>query len=469
MKWLLLAILLTLTLGHCSRSLADGKEKLLIVTPSELSKGLKEFAEFKSSVRQTQIVTLESILESNDNTGVDEPEKLKRFLYKQWRENDVGYVLLVGDASVMPIRYMVLDRVTEPAYHYAFYPSDLYYADLAKDDGTFEDWNGNKDGFHGSYFGEVRGEHNKTDPINFDSISYVPEIAVGRWPVESIEEVKRIATKSIRYERAVINQDRDTKNNSHIQRVGFVAVGGWVDMRPLFDRLIHKLESNWVIEKRFFADKNNASAEIPTREEVTNMFRKGMGLIVHAGHGQPHEWEQCFSIKDIDSLSNAQKLPIVLSAGCSTAYFATLPPYEAYRDSHGMEHLGTNAGEVFQSPPPPPAAIQKGLYNPTGLGEQLLRRNEDGAVAYIGCNTGSQPCGLTLVDGFISTLAQSKNPTLGNCWIGAVSHYHTTERLSDLKPNSDWYPPSIFFQAMKFMVFGDPSLPLATSSASDLN
>ena len=44
---------------------------------------------------------------------------------------------------------------------------------------------------------------------------------------------------------------------------------------------------------------------------------------------------------------------------------------------------------------PPPAPYQKGKYNPTGLGEQLLKKGPDGAAAYIGCNTGSQPCGLT--------------------------------------------------------------------------
>ncbi len=32
------------------------------------------------------------------------------------------------------------------------------------------------------------------------------------------------------------------------------------------------------------------------------------------------------------------------------------------------------------------------------------------------------------------------------------------EHLATLKPDSGWYPPSIFFQGMKFMLFGDPSL-----------
>jgi len=41
---------------------------------------------------------------------------------------------------------MVLDRVTSAAFDTAFYPSDLYYADIARKDGSFEDWNGRKDG-----------------------------------------------------------------------------------------------------------------------------------------------------------------------------------------------------------------------------------------------------------------------------------------------------------------------------------
>ena len=75
-------------------------------------------------------------------------------------------MLLVGDVDVLPVRFMVLDRVTPAAFDYAFYPSDLYYGDLAKPDGSFEDWNARKEGFHAGYFGEVRGEKNKEDPIN---------------------------------------------------------------------------------------------------------------------------------------------------------------------------------------------------------------------------------------------------------------------------------------------------------------
>jgi hypothetical protein len=166
------------------------------------------------------------------------------------------------------------------------------------------------------------------------------------------------------------------------------------------------------------------------------------------------------SAKAIDRLDNADRLPIVFSIGCSTANFAPLAPYAAYVDIRGREHPGTNRGEVFKAPPPPPNAYQKGRFNPSGLGEQLLRRGPNGAVAYIGCNTGAQGCALTLGEGFFTTLRGQREPRLGDCWNGAVSYYYVKQDLAHLKPTKDWYPPAIFFQAMKFMVFGDPSLRL---------
>lgn len=89
-----------------------------------------------------------------------------------------------------------------------------------------------------------------------------------------------------------------------------------------------------------------------------------------------------------------------------------------------------------------------------------MKRSPNGSVAYIGCNTGSQPCGLTLVDGFVTALAKTTAPRLGDCWSRAIVSYFEQEHLADLQPNADWYPPSIFFQGMKFMLFGDPSLKL---------
>ena len=86
---------------------------------------------------------------------------------------------------------------------------------------------------------------------------------------------------------------------------------------------------------------------------------------------------------------------------------------------------------------------------------------QSGAVAYIGCNTGSQPCALTLLDGFMIALRKAAHPRVGDCWASAISYYYDKEGLARLTPNDDWYPPAIFFQGMKFMLFGDPTLPTA--------
>ena len=65
---------------------------------------------------------------------------------------------------------------------------------------------------------------------------------------------------------------------------------------------------------------------------------------------------------------------------------------------------------------------------------------------------------VTLLEGFAMGLGKGKEPRLGDAWIAAVRHYYVKEHLATLKANDDWYPPSIFYQAMKYMVFGDPSL-----------
>lgn len=194
---------------------------------------------------------------------------------------------------------------------------------------------------------------------------------------------------------------------------------------------------------------------------MLRILNEGTGLVIHAGHGNDGAWEQCFSIDSLSRLANADRLPVMISAGCSTAICGSLGPYQAYLDIYGIEHEGTDHGEVFQAPPPPPpAAYQTGRFNPTGLGEQLLRRGSQEAVAYIGCNTGSQPCGLTLVDGFAKALAADPTVRLGDAWASAVAYYYAHEQLDTLVPTDSWYPASVYFQGMKFMLFGDPSPPL---------
>jgi hypothetical protein len=434
-------------------AVSDGKPLLIIVAPQQFEKELTPLVEHKQKELSVELATLETILVQNP--GVDDPEKLKHFLYQAWRERHAHYVLLVGDAEVMPVRYMVLDRIKPAAFDYSFYPSDLYYADVAKEDGSFEDWNAQKDGFHTQYFGEVRGEKNKNDPMNFDRIHYRPELALGRWPAGTTEEVRIMVAKTIGFENRIAVQ------KSSECKAALICNSGWIDARGAMDREAESLPKDWKYEKRYYSRRRRPSnTPPPNRKEVLNLLNAGVDLMLHAGHGTGVQWEQSLHLRDLQKIKNADHLPVMMSIGCDTARFATLPPYEPYLDVNGVEHKGTDVGEVFAAPPPPPAAYQKGKYNPLGLGKQLLRAGPNGAVAYIGCNTGGQPCGLTLMDGFTKSWGQSPSARLGDCWKDAVAYYYERQHLDTIKPDSGWYSASIFFQAMKFMVYGDPSLRL---------
>jgi hypothetical protein len=425
-------------------------EGMVIVAPERFHNELTHFHAYRAAQRPTELVSLEAIVKTSK--GFDDAERLKRWLYEAWRKRNVHYVLLVGDADLVPVRYMVLDRVTPAAFDYAFYPSDLYYADVAKRDGSFDDWNGRKDGFHAGYLGEVRGEKNKSDPINFDKIDYRPELAVGRWPVDSHREVGVVAEKTMAYERAVLRE------KAHgLRHAALVWVPGWIDARGQMNRWAAELPTGWKPIKLYGGDLKSRQSD---ERHIVSLLNEGSSLVLHVGHGEDHGWSGSIHDGALHHVRNADRLPVVLSAGCSTARFATLPPYEAYEDVHGQKHKGTNAGEVFHGPPAPPSPYARGPYNPTGLGEAMVRRGLSGAVAYIGCNTGGQPCGVTLLEGFVTALHESPQPTLGGCWKSAIDYYYKNEHLATLKPNDDWYPPSIFFQGMKYMVYGDPALRL---------
>lgn len=427
----------------CAQPETPARPGLMVICPAAWVGAMAPYVQAREAFFEVRCLALEDLLAGNN--GADAPERVKRLLYRAWRSEGLRYVLLVGDADTFPVRWMVLDRVTEPAYHYAFYASDLYYADVAKDDGSFEDWNAQVEGFHGVYYGEVRGEHFKTDPINYDAISYVPEIAVGRWPVSTVAELQTVIAKTLEWERTA----------RAIPRALIAHADGWVDERERLGKLANALANDgWEVDRQFYGGE----IQQPTPQTVRDAILAGKDLVLHAGHGNGESWDRCLGPAEREALTAASP-GIFMSVGCGTGRFAVEPPYEAYLDAEGILHRGTNDGEVFIAEPPAPAPLQPGRLNPTGLGERLLRMPRSGAVAYIGCSTGAQPCALSLLDGFVLSIANGA-PRVGDAWREALAHYWQAERLADLQPNEDWYPPSIFFQGMKFMLFGDPALSL---------
>ncbi|MBL8843954.1 MAG: hypothetical protein JNL90_20695 [Planctomycetes bacterium] len=457
-----------------------------IVAPAAWRGALEPFARARAEQWRVELVALEEVMErgavapaadaaANAPATADAPERLKRFLHAGWRERGLTHVLLVGDCDVLPVRFMVLDRATPAAADRAFYACDLYYADVARADGSFDDWNGADPAAGGDprYFGEVRGETAKSSPINFDAISYVPELAVGRWPVSDLAALQAVIAKTLAW-----------RPTGPAPRALALHADGWIDARPTVQALLDTLQTGgFTTARQFFGDADG----VPTPASVSAAVNSGLDLLLHLGHGFPDGYDRCFGPAEVEATRTAHPA-IWFSVGCNTASFCTEPPYQPYVDSAGLPHRGTNAGEQFATPPPPPACLQPGPLNATGIGERLLRHPTGGASAYLGCNTGAQPCAVTLMEGFVTALARPPSsgtaaasgatapaapaapvapgataaaapaPTLGEAWRSALAHYYAAQQLATLAPDAGWYPPSIFFQGMKFMLFGDPTL-----------
>ena len=167
---------------------------LLIVALEEYIESLRPLEEHKISMGiRSRLLSLEEIYRTYP--GRDEAEKVKQCLAAYSRDSRIRYAMLFGDCEKFPVRYTKTDRKTQEAHDTAFYPADLYYADLFESDGTVDDWDRNRNG----YFGELRGE-STSGSLNVDDVDLRPDIAVGRIPVSTSREVETYVSKIIRYE-----------------------------------------------------------------------------------------------------------------------------------------------------------------------------------------------------------------------------------------------------------------------------
>ena len=123
----------------------------------------------------------------------------------------------------------------------------------------------------------ARFGENKTDPINYDEVHYLPEIAVGRWPVSTPAEARLVAGKTVAYE-----QSLSARSGTPPPRAGFVVTGGWVDSRQLMDELAGKLAGAWQSEKLFYADAGRQPAGPPPDHRPVHNTAMFMFIAVYA-------------------------------------------------------------------------------------------------------------------------------------------------------------------------------------------
>ncbi len=125
----------------------------------------------------TTVVTVEDIYANY--TGVDNQEQIRNFIRDAYDNWGIEYVLLGGNADVIPVRQVVNDAAGNP-----WIATDMYYQCL---DGS---WNGDGDGTWGeSHDGEGGGE-----------IDMVSEVYIGRAVMSTATELSNWVYKTLAYE-----------------------------------------------------------------------------------------------------------------------------------------------------------------------------------------------------------------------------------------------------------------------------
>ncbi|MFP4105285.1 MAG: C25 family cysteine peptidase [Phycisphaerae bacterium] len=268
----------------------SGSFDYMIITNDALSGSFQTLLDHKAAKGlSTTMVTTEYIFSNYSGTeNGDQADQIRHFIQDAYANWGVEYVLLGGDVSVIPERGLY---GSSGSYTQNYIPGDIYYAAL---DGT---WNGDGD--------SLWGESN--DGTNGGDVDLVPDVKIGRAPVETIQETNNFVNKTITYEIT----PRDNVNS-------FLSAGEKLDSTTYGSYSIEQIADNivpdsWTVDKLYDIDGTWS------RDEMIAKLNDSPHLVDHLGHGMTNYVGKTYS-SNVDSLTN--DLPYFMySQACDAGAF----------------------------------------------------------------------------------------------------------------------------------------------------
>jgi len=298
--------------GGATRSNYD----MVIIGPSSYSSPLQPLVGHKIDRGiDTIFVSVEDIYAGTyfPAQGRDNQEKIKYFIKDAIENWGVTYVLFVGSAGLVPVRYSYTND-NYSAYPEPKFASDLYYADIYDSSMGFSSWDNNGN----DIFGEWIGDFAEDGPINL-----TPDVRLGRLACADESEVGIVVSKIIRYEST-------PADDSWFKRM--VVVGG--DTYSTYPGSEGEIYNQMALDVMdgFNPVKLWASMGTLTKKpwSIVREINKGCGFIYLSGHGSSKIWATFSSADNLVGnfrlfnmlfLFNQKKLPICVVEGCQNSKF----------------------------------------------------------------------------------------------------------------------------------------------------
>jgi hypothetical protein len=260
----------------------------IVITPSD-SLGRENLSDW-ITLRERQgfkveVADLDSIY-NEFNFGIPNPKAIRGFLsYTKLNWNPPPrFVLLIGDGNIdsrsASLKGNMMPFAWFPTTKYGAAASDFWYS-LLDDD-------------------------------------FLPDLAIGRWPVRTQDELRAVAAKTIEYE---ASRAAPWKN-----RYLMIGAGSSSDVFGVQSKnLIQNVLPSSLHSERLFLVGNPADPDVGGTETLLRHFSEGLGWINFRGHGGGAIWADAglMDLDDAKLIENKGKLPIITSMTCFTADFSS--------------------------------------------------------------------------------------------------------------------------------------------------
>ena len=292
---------------------SNGADHIIIVH-SDFYDSIVPLADFRRSQGlRVSVVRMEDVYDEF-NDGILSPEAIRDFLrytHQHWVSPAPASVLLVGDTSW---------GYDKPITHKSYWVQPCYVP-------TMMAWT--------SGWGCSAADNRLVCLIGDDEI---PDMFVGRFPVNSLEQTDIVVDKVIQYE-------ADPLIGPWRKRIQLLAGEG-----STFENGCMILDKDYVPSgydtPRIYTA--SGSVHFGTTQDLLDQWDEGVALATFTGHGGGSVWFDAnfFLLEHVPFLENGRRLPVVVSLTCFVGFF----------DNH------------YQS----------------SLGEEILRAEDKGAVAHFG-------------------------------------------------------------------------------------